>query len=349
MERTGGERGHAAGDGTQPTGDAHGRPTGYEETVIINALDTSAFSRDYLAKVHRSGVTAFHATVTALHPCRGTVDLIAQWYRKIEENADIVVEATSAQGIHAAKQSGRTAVILGFQNTSPIDDNAELLAVYKRLGIMIIQLTYNFRNLVADGCLEGSDAGLSDFGRDVVKEMNRLRILIDLSHVGERSALEAVELSRRPCAFTHANPRAVCDQRRNKSDECLKALAAKGGVVGVNAFPTFVSVQNPTLETLLDHIDYLVHLIGVEHVGLGLDFTEDQPMEFFMSRSGLGGRFPEGMLPSQWPYVFPRGIASAADLPNVWNGLLRRGYSIAETRRIMGENFLRLFEEVWGE
>lgn len=320
----------------------------YDESIIINALDISVFSRAYLEKMHSSGITAANVTVTAVHSCRETMDLIGKWYRRLEENADIVMQATSAEDILLAKRIGKTALVLGFQNTTPIDDNGDLLAIYRKLGVLIMQLTYNARNLVGDGCVEPSNAGLSEFGRDVVRETNRLRILIDLSHVGERTTLEAIELSERPCAFTHANVRALCESARNKSDECLRALAAKGGVVGVNAWPAFLCKEDPCLDDLLNHIDYLANLVGVDRVGLGLDFTEGQPYEFFTTRLGLGAFHPVGILPS-WPIVFPKGIESVSDIRNIWKALVERGYSQSEVQGIMGENFLRLFRQVWGE
>ena len=321
----------------------------YQDSIIINALDYSLFNRDYMEYLKNSNTTAVSTTVTALQSCRETMDLLGEWYKKFRENSDIIMQVFKASDIERAKKEGKVAVILNFQNTSPIEDNLNLLALYKKLGIRIIQITYNPRNLVGDGCIEKSNVGLSDFGRNLVRELNNLNILIDLSHVGERTSLEAIEHSEQPCAFTHANPSALFKVPRNKSDECIKALAEKGGVVGANAFPTFISdhKSEQNLDKYLDNIEYLVDLVGIEHVGIGTDFIEGQPPEFFTSRTGIGSYHTPGTMP--WPCKFPEGIENSADLQKVWNGLLKRGYSENDAKAILGENFLRLFKEVWGE
>ncbi len=322
---------------------------GYEDSIVINALDYSLFTRDYMEYLKESKITAVSTTVTALHSCRETMDLLGSWYRCFRENGDIIRQAFTAGDIERAKQEGKVAVILNFQNTSPVEDNLDLLALYKRIGVNVIQITYNQRNLVGDGCIEKSNVGLSDFGRDLVRELNALNILIDLSHVGERTSLEAIEHSEQPCAFTHANPSTLYQVARNKSDECLKALAEKGGVVGANAFPTFLSDKESEqhLDKYLDNIDYLVDLLGVDQVGVGTDFVEGQPYEFFTTRSGIGSYHTPGTMP--WPVKFPKGVENSAELRNVWDGLLKRNYSEKEARAIMGGNFLRLFKKVWGE
>jgi membrane dipeptidase len=206
------------------------------------------------------------------------------------------------------------------------------------------------KNLVGDGCLERTDCGLSNFGMDVIQEMNQLGILIDLSHVKRKTTLEAIEVSKKPVAFTHANARGIWDHPRNKTDEEFKLLAEKGGVTGVNAYPTFVSPGKPTIKEMLDHVDYLVNLIGIDHVGIGTDYIEGQPREYFMTRRGeigLGCKFPEGVAPATWPWVFPEGITSVADFPNLVTGLAEKGYGPEEIRKIMGGNFMKLFAEVW--
>lgn len=320
----------------------------YADSIIINGLDYSVLTREYLEKFKASGCTAANVTVTALQNCWETMYRLGEWFRMFEQNQDLVQQVFSVEDIRKAKKEGKVALIVGFQNTSPIDDNIDLLAIYKRLGVQIMQLCYNPRNLSGDGCIEPGNAGLSDFGYRVVKEMNRVGILIDLSHVGERTTLEAIEASEKPCSFTHAGPKAKFDVPRNKTDECLKKLAAKGGVVGANAYPTFLSdkEEERTLDRFLDSIDYMVDLIGVEHVGIGTDFVEGQPPEFFCTRAGLGTFATPGTI--SYPVYFPKGLESVSDFENVWNGLIKRGYSVADTQAIMGGNFLRLFEEVWG-
>jgi membrane dipeptidase len=203
--------------------------------------------------------------------------------------------------------------------------------------VRVVQITYNERNLVGNGCYERADGGLSHFGVDAVREMNRLGILIDLSHVGDRTTLDAIECSEQPVACTHANSRSFFDHVRNKTDEVLQRIADKGGVVGANAFPNFLPHGfNATLDDFLDAIDDLVARIGVDHVGIGTDYTQDQPAAFF---DWLFAQ--QGMRPRPRPQPYPE------PLPNVAGGLLRRGSGAEDVRKILGGNWLRLFRQVW--
>ena len=235
--------------------------------------------------------------------------------------------------------------IFGFQDTSPIQDNERLLSVYHALGVKIIQLTYNHQNLVGGGCMLPEDKGLTAFGLKVIAEMNRLGILIDLSHCGPRTSMEAIEVSQEPVAFTHANPIALADHPRNKTDEALKALAAKGGVVGVATLPAMLTGQkHATLDDYLAAIDYMVNLLGIDHVGLGPDFMEDMPEEILASAL-------KGLSTSEKEKYFStkviQGFESISECPRVTSELLSRGYSMGQVEKIMGGNWLRLYEEVW--
>lgn len=322
----------------------------YRDLIVINGLDISNMTRDYLSKMRDAGITAANCTVTAVDDCRKTIDLLADWLWKFEEYSDIILQVQCVADIDRAKQEGKVGVILGFQDSSPIDHNADLLKVYHRLGVRIIQLAYMTKNLIGDGCLERTDCGLSNFGVDVIREMNRLGILVDLSHVNRKTTLEAIEVSAKPVVFSHANSQTVWNHMRNKTDEEFQLLAAKGGVSGVTTFPTFVGPGTPTLKEVLDHVDYLVNLIGVDHVGIGTDYIEGQPQSYFQTKRGdigLGCKFPEGVAPPTWPWVFPEGIASISDFPNLVPGLAERGYGPEDIRKIMGENFKRVFSEVW--
>jgi membrane dipeptidase len=262
----------------------------------------------------------------------------------------IVVDALNVSRWHepvyrALRDAGCTAVNATVTVRHGFGETVELIAGWLR-----DFERYNARNLVGDGFLEPEDAGLSSFGREVVGELNRLGILIDLSHCGYRTTMEAIELSAAPAAVTHANTRALCDTPRNKSDEQLLALAARGGVVGVTAFPTTLPEGRRTLEGVLDMVDYLVDLLGIDAVGLGLDHVEDQPREYFMTgdRFGVDLLFPEDYVPPEWPPEYPEGLRRIRDWPNLTEGLLRRGYAEADAEKVLGGNFLRLFGEVWG-
>lgn len=297
--------------------------------------------------MRQGGLTAVNCTCSILENFRQTVKNISWWQKAFNTYSDLIMPVHDTADITAAKQFGKTGIILGFQNTSAIEDDLDLLAVFHQLGVRVMQLTYMEGNLSGQGCLERFDTGLTNFGREVIEEMNRLGILIDLSHVGNQTALEAVIHSGRPVALTHANPRSLCDHPRNKPDEVIKAVAERGGIVGATIFPPFLPAGNQSvLADFVDVIDYMVNIIGIDHVAVGTDFTTGQPREWFDWI--LTGRSKKGpALQLQHPLVNPEGIQSAADFPNLSAALLERGYDEQQVRKIMGENMIRLFSQVW--
>jgi membrane dipeptidase len=281
------------------------------------------------------------ATVASIEGALTSLHAVAAWYPKLREYSDDLMLATTAAHIEDARRSGRIAVVMQFQGGTPVEYDANLVEAYYRLGIRIIQLTYNERNPLGDGCTERTDSGLSDLGLQVIGEMNRLGVLVDLSHVGYRTSMEAIEASTEPVVFSHSNARAVCDSPRNLTDDQIRAAARKGGVIGVNAFPGFVCrTAPPTVDHLLDHIDYLVRVAGDDHVGLGFDFateTEDD-YEYFKYKPEV---YPRP------PWVYPAGIEGFEKIPNVTRGLVARGYSDQLIHKVLGSNFLRVFRQVW--
>ena len=238
-------------------------------------------------------------------------------------------------------------MIFGWQNATPIENNLDRLALFHALGVRVIQLTYNDRNLLGNGCYERSDDGLSHFGRDAVCEMNRLGILIDLSHVGDRTTLDAIERSERPVAITHANARAFFHHVRNKTDEALQLLAERGGVIGANAFPSFLRRGfQSTITDYVDAIEDLIERVGIDHVGIGTDYTQDQPATFFdWLFAQQGTKFGVRGEPFPDPLIHPQGMETPDTLSNVTGELLRRGYRPEEVTKIMGGNWLRLFQD----
>lgn len=318
----------------------------HRESIIIDGLNASNFFDPRLPRrLHDGGLTAVNATLAAWHTPEETIHLLAGALRLLNQQAELLTQVLSAEDIHKAKESKRVGLIFGFQGAEPIGDDLRLLALYHALGVRIVQLTYNFRNRVGCGCLEKEDDGLSDFGRQVVAEMNRLGMVIDLSHCGIRTTREAIELSRQPVAFTHANALTLCPHPRNKSDDALRALAAAGGVAGVVIFaPMLTCSPNATLDDYVRMIDYLVNLVGVDHVGLGPDFMEEMTTEVAMQ--ALRGLPPEAL--KQFSHIPPtQGFESIALCANVTNALIRRGYGQEEVTKIMGGNWLRLYRQVW--
>ena len=318
----------------------------HRESVIIDGLNASWFLSDaVIERIHQGGVTAVNATIAAWHNPADTLDMIGQMYRQVDKHSRIALLARSVSDIQAAKTTGKTGYILGFQDTNPIADKLYLLRVYHELGVRIIQLTYNFENLVGFGCQAPEDRGLTEFGKDVVAEMNRLGILIDLSHCGARTTLDAIDRSEKPVAITHANAASQFPHPRNKSDEALKACAARGGVIGALSFPAMLTPSLPaTLDDYVNAIDYLVDMVGIDHVAIGADFMEEMPREVAeVVLSGLSLDVIAFM--QSIPPV--RDFASTADMPHVTANLLERGYSTADVQKIMGGNWLRLYGQTW--
>ncbi len=318
----------------------------HNDNIIIDGLNASNFFDPRIAgRLHSGGLTAVNATFAAWHTPHETINLIADMLLMLEQHSDKLMPARSVADIHKAKESNRVGFIIGFQGTDPLGDNLNMLRLYHALGVRIIQLTYNFRNLVGCGCQEKEDTGLSEFGKQVVAEMNRLGMLIDLSHCGVRTTQEAIELSQQPVAFTHANPFALVPMARNKSDEALKAVAAKGGVVGAVIFaPMLTGSPNASVDDYVKVIDYLVNLIGIDHVGLGPDFMEEMTKEVAMQ--ALKGLPPQTL--QQFSTIPPtQKFESISACANVTEALLKRGYSEQDTAKIMGGNWLRLYKEVW--
>lgn len=333
----------------------------HSRAVVVNGLSNAPDLDTLLSPMLEGGVTAVNWTIAA--PCvesipstfSGVARFIASIRASIQAGEDRAILVRTADDIRRCKASGKLGVILGFQDASPFEDSVELLGLFHHLGVRIVQLTYQRRNLVGDGCGEPTDSGLSLFGRDIVRAMNRLGMLIDLSHCGPRTSLEAVEWSEVPCALTHANLAEHHRHVRNKSNELIQCLAAKGGIIGIAAISRYVSetgnTQGTTLADIVDQVDSVVSLVGVDHVGFGLDITEGMTEAAFhrrLSRGVLSG-LPElrGSGEVSFENYYPVGLRSACSMPRLTDALLRRGYGDADVLKILGGNWLRVFDTVW--
>ena len=318
----------------------------HEDLVVVDSLLVSRFERPIFEEMRKGGITAANCTCCLWEGFAGTMANVARWKRMFREDADLIIQVRTVEDILRAKHEGKVGIILGWQNATGIDDNIEYLAVYAELGIKVIQITYNTQNLVGSGCYESRDGGLSDFGRDVVAEMNRLGILVDLSHVGARTAADAVEASLRPVAYTHCCPAALKAHPRNKSDEDLRRVVDRGGYVGVTIFPPFQPKgTDSTIDDFVAVVEYMVDLLGEEHVGIGTDMSQGQPwswQEWLMHDKGNGRR-----LTTFGELTFPRGIEQISDFPNLTSAMARRGWSSGRIERVMGQNWLRLLRDVW--
>ena len=327
----------------------------YEEAVVIDGLNVSNWdSRAVFQSLHAGRVTAFNATVATWENFLQTLDNIRAWMPRFAQYGDMLLQVKTVDDILQAKREGKVGVILGFQNASPIENYLDCLAMFHTLGVRIIQVTYHEGNLLGSGSYERNDFGLTNFGVDAVKEMNRLGILIDLSHVGIRTTMDTIELSEKPVSATHANCKAFHDVPRNKTDEAVKLLAKKGGVIGATAITPFLRAgANSTLDDYVDAIDDLVERIGIDHVGIGTDFTQDQPVSFWRYiGSQQGTKFPSTfhkgrLLGVNDPTLYPKEFQNPDDFPKIAGALANRGYQSEDIKKVIGGNWLRLFREVW--
>ena len=293
-----------------------------------------------------SQVAAVLATV-ALE--EGTADALArlgEWLRFVRSEGRDLRLALTAQDIVQAAAGGLTAVVVHFQSSRAIDYDPNLVEVFYRAGVRVMQIAYNLRGPLGDGSLEPFDGGLSRLGGRVIEEMNRVGLVVDLSHAGVRTSLDAIAASSRPPVFSHSNARGVCDHPRNLTDEQIRAVADAGGVIGVNAYPAFVKEgpARPSVDDLIDHVAYIAELTGTEHVGLGLDFFDATEEEY---RRLVGAGVWSGDTYPPPPYRYPEGISNAAEIPLLSDALLRRGFGEAAAAQVLGANFLRVFEQVW--
>lgn len=319
----------------------------HSKSIIIDGLNISRWSdAEVYRHLQEGGITAINASVAVWEGTKQTLQNIGQFQRDFRAFAKFIRPVRQVSDIHAAKREGKTGIIFGFQNSSPVEDDLNLVEVFYELGVRVIQITYNDLNFVGAGCYERHDVGLSQFGIDLVQEMNRLGMVVDLSHVGYRTTMEAIEASKDPVWFSHANPMALKEHCRNKTDEQVRALAQKGGVVGVNIFPPFLkNGYDSTLDDVIDVFVYWVEIAGIDHVSVGLDFTENQSEEWFRWLMS-GKRKDSPVYPLTYPLQLPRGIERADQMPNLTEGLLRR-FRQDEVQKIMGLNVLKLFEKVW--
>lgn len=318
----------------------------HQDAIVIDGLNASSLRAPaVLDRLHAGGITAVHATVAAWQGLAQTVTAIADQYDILTREPGRLIPVREASDILTAKVTDRVGVILGFQSADPIEDNLRLLAVYHALGVRVIQLTNSAPNRLGSGYAATEDSGLTSFGRDAIREMARLGILVDVSHCGDKTTREAIEASEGPVAVTHANSRRFRDDIRNKPAEVLRALAEKGGVIGALAFPPVLTGQRTaTLEDYLAAIDDLVDLLGIDHVGLGPDFMEEMPRQ--VAREALS-TLPEETAERFFEVHTTSGLESIGEAGNITKGLLERGYAPDDIRKILGGNWLRLYQQVW--
>ncbi|MEV1025855.1 membrane dipeptidase [Streptomyces sp. NPDC050264] len=315
----------------------------------IDGLECGVFNRTVFEELRGGRVDCVTNTIAFWENAAETMQALADWYGMERHNADLIRIAYSTADIEAAAAEGRTAVLMGTQNASPIEDRLDYIELFARMGLRVMQLTYNIQNTLGASCYETTDAGLTRFGRNAVEEMNRCGILVDCSHVGDRTSYDAIHASAVPVAVNHANPREFFDHARNKRPEVIDALAERGGVLGLTMYPNIAGEWCETVESWCELVARTVERIGVDHVGVGSDLgrflTEEHMVEMRKGHWTRGPEYGAGK-PGQSPVVpDPEWFETAAQFGNIPDGLAKAGFCSAEVEKLCGGNWLRLYRQ----
>lgn len=326
----------------------------HRDSIVIDAVCPLLRSKDKIEWYLEGQASVVCPTVALWETAAGAFREIAGWKKFIQDDKRLR-QVRNASEIEAAKRDGVLGILFHFQNSDPIEEDLNLVAVYKELGVSIIQLCYNLKNRAGDGADERTDAGLSHFGVDLIHAMNEARIIVDCSHTGIRTSFDAIEVSRQTVIISHGNPRKLHDSKRNLPDDLIKAIAQQGGAVGIVGFPYFISSsQRPTLDQFIDHIVYVADLVGIDHVGLGIDYynamhpvmSDEQATRWYKERIKAGTWRSDTYPPP--PHYFPDGIATPRTLPNLTRRMLERGFKPEDVRKVLGLNWMRVYRQVFG-
>ncbi|RED11768.1 membrane dipeptidase [Pontivivens insulae] len=319
----------------------------------IDGLQYANWSENIFRQMREGGVDAVHVTIAYHENFRETVLNFERWNRWLEQYPDLIMKGLNAADIDRARDSGRTAIFFGFQNPSPIEDDIGLVEIVHTLGARFMQLTYNNQSLLATGCYEEEDSGITRMGRQVIKEMNRVGLVIDMSHSGDRSTIEAAELSERPIAITHANPHDWQPALRNKPHEVIEAVTRRGGMLGFSLYPHHLKDKSDcTLESFCHMIAETGARYGFEHIGIGSDLCQDQPDSVVeWMRVGRWSKeidYGEGSASAPGFPPMPTWFQDNRDFINIERGLGNAGLSAEQVAGVMGGNWYRFFAENFG-
>jgi len=296
-----------------------------------------------LPRFHKAGFDFVSLTLSGDdQTVESTLLQIARETAKIRANPDRYVLVERVEDIETARRTGRLALGFHFQGTDPFLRDTGLVESYYRLGVRHALLSYNQRNAVGTGCHEDTDGGLSRFGAALVREMNRVGMMVDLSHTGYRTVMDALEICEDIPIFSHSNPKALVDHPRNITDEMIRACAERGGVIGINGIGAFLGDMAAPSERFAEHIDYVVQLVGARHVGIGLDYVYDLESLQAITRVN-GSRYPAGAGYTDSDLR----TAAPEQLPEITEMLIRRGYSDEDIAAVLGGNWLRVMGAVW--
>ncbi|WP_053386400.1 dipeptidase [Leucobacter japonicus] len=325
----------------------------YVDSLLCSPLETERpHNRPALEEIAAGGLGAMTVTVGFWEDATESMDQLVKWRYMAEDNADLVEIAYRSGDIRRIAESGRTAIILGFQNVSFLQGRLGYVELFARMGTRVGQLTYNIQNDLGGSCYEPHDSGLSRYGAYVVQEMNRCGMAVDLSHVGEQTTLDAIEASAEPVAITHANPATLAPHARNKSDRVLDALRERDGVIGVSVYRNLVGAYT-TPERWSELVAWTVDRVGIDRVGIGTDLDQNGGFAYVEwmrqgrwareTQYGASGPAKPGPTPPlDW-------FSTPAQFPNAEQCLRARGFSDDEVAKIMGENWLHFYDTVFRE
>ncbi|MFT5739024.1 MAG: membrane dipeptidase [Gammaproteobacteria bacterium] len=319
----------------------------------IDALQYANWSEEIFQQMRDGAVDAVHVTIAYHENFRETVANMEQWNSFFERFPHLIFQGHTGDDVRLARDTSRTAIFFGFQNPSPMEDDIRLLEILHSLGVRFMQLTYNNQSLLGTGCYEKNDPGITRMGREVIEEMNRIGMVVDMSHSAERSTLDAIEISERPIVITHANPAFWHPALRNKSNEIMFALGETGGMLGFSMYPHHLKDGSDcTLQSFCEMIAAAAETMGIDHIGLGSDLCQNQPDSVVeWMRVGRWTKkidYGEGSKSNAGFPPMPTWFNDNRDFGNIEQGLLDHGFSKEGTAKIMGNNWLRFFDENFG-
>jgi len=338
---------------TQIEGDQMRSPDTNAKPYLIDCVQYANWSEKIFRQMREGGVDAVNVTIAYHEDFREVVRNIADWNLLFQRHSDLIMQGYTGDDVRRARAAGRTAIFFSLQTPAPIEADIGLVEIVHRLGARFMQLSYNNQSLLATGCYEADDPGLTRMGRQVVTEMNRVGLVVDMSHSSDRSTLDAIAHSERPTAITHANPASWHPARRNKSNDVLRALAESGGMLGFSFYPHHLKGGSDcTMKSFCDMVARTADLMGVNQIGIGSDLCQDQPDSIVeWMRVGRWTReidHGEGSADAAGFPDQPEWFADNRSMPGLADGLRKAGFSEEDTGKILGNNWLRFFDTNFG-
>ncbi len=320
-----------------------------EDILLIDGLEYCNWNRELFENAHQAGLNAIHATLVYWENTEESFEKINYWHRLFKEHHDIIAHAKTTEDILHAKKNNKVAIIFGFQNSAPIANDIFLIEKFFEAGVRFMQLTYNNQTPLAGGCFEPKDSGVSRFGKAVIEEMNRLGMIVDLSHAGKKTCLDTIEISNKPVAISHANPSFFHKSIRNIDTDVLKKLASKNGFIGLSLYPYHLKDHSKCEpEDFCEMIKKLINIIGEDNIGIGSDLCLNWPDEIVMwMRNGKWTKkidYGESKDKNpKWPEL-PSWFKQPSDLKNLFYILQKNSINEKTVYKILGHNWLEFMK-----